>query len=922
MREGRHGHSFGSEYGAAMSRSPERLRVLLFTPAMKLGGAQSFVSSLLDRLDRDEFAPQLAVMSGAEMDYVIPADVDVSVTTEIESVECALDLDWPRHLIAELSGEAAWVEAEVQRICALVTRIGPDIVFCSPEWASVLAAAASMGFPPSTRLICRVDAPASMAFPKSGVSHLLRELACRHLNRADRIVVVSEAIAQDLIDNFESDPSRIVVMNNAVDVSKAQMLGLEPVTEVAFDDGVPSVVFVGRIERVKGLSFLLRAMAKVIEQMPARCILVGGGTQEDYLRALARHLGIEDSVHFVGSQTNPFRFMSRATTFVLPSLSEGMPTVLIEAMACGCPVVATDIAGGAVRKLLNDGDCGLIVPREDVDGLATALTRVLKDESLRETLIRKGSERARDFDLPRIISENQDLMRAVATEPPIHSQSHGSPQQAGDAEGERTLSGLQGAVGERLLRRLGDRARSSKFSKSIRIMRQRGLRAFGSRLIHEFRTSGLPGARLVRSSADQARRVRASVAAHDPAKVRLCVLVSSVDEKSLSPEIEILLRHFDRDGLEVCLVRVHDASPTAVIPPDVEQYIVEPRFVPGAGSGLPEPIASSHAGEVEWMTATSRGLGALSRELGCDAIFAVGFDATILLGLARKHLPQSTATISAMRSYAADFAGQWELADLVRFMIHEYLPGMDAVLAPTQSIADDLVQQMGIAADKVVLVPDPVETIGPAVRNRAAAPSPDVHKWFSSGGPVFFSAVSTDSPAELTCLLEALAVARRDEDIRCAISGVVGSRDGVPGMLQGLGIADQVMLLGNVNVDDLLGESWAYVDLGAEKAACVSTEVVSAVADGLPVISMSHHDATWRFLGEGKWCLPVPRGDAEALAEAMLQLAWDRASGERIAASAREYLDSVAADSVAALVGDVVVSCSRRRASQQAAETL
>ena len=91
-------------------------------------------------------------------------------------------------------------------------------------------------------------------------------------------------------------------------------------------------------------------------------MLVGDGSQRGYLEALVRQLGIAEHVRFLGEQTIPFKYMRRATMFVLPSLSEGMPNVLLEAMACGCPVIATDIAGGVVREVLEDGTCGLIVP--------------------------------------------------------------------------------------------------------------------------------------------------------------------------------------------------------------------------------------------------------------------------------------------------------------------------------------------------------------------------------------------------------------------------------------------------------------------------------------------------------------------------------------------------------------------------------
>ena len=115
------------------------------------------------------------------------------------------------------------------------------------------------------------------------------------------------------------------------------------------------MVFVGRLERVKGLEYLLQAIEKVAQTTQLRCVIVGDGSQRSYLEAAAKHLGLAETVHFVGEQANPYKYLSKATAFVLPSLSEGMPNVLLEAMACNCPIVATDIAGGVVRDILQDG---------------------------------------------------------------------------------------------------------------------------------------------------------------------------------------------------------------------------------------------------------------------------------------------------------------------------------------------------------------------------------------------------------------------------------------------------------------------------------------------------------------------------------------------------------------------------------------
>jgi glycosyltransferase involved in cell wall biosynthesis len=256
-----------------------------------------------------------------------------------------------------------------------------------------------------------------VAFPRDGGRLFYRLLAERNFRQSDWVIANSAQIATDLIENFGVSSDRVIRVNNPLDVAGVRRLANEPVTELDLDDGVPTVVFVGRLERIKGLEHLLTAVASVLEVSPVRCLLIGEGSQHGYLRALSKHLGTDEYVHFLGTQPNPFRFMSKATVFVLPSLSEGMSNVLLEALACGCPIVATDIAGGGTREVLVDGECGVIVPCEDPKALAGAIAGLLADAGVRERLALAARERADDFDTSKIIGESERALLMVMHAP-------------------------------------------------------------------------------------------------------------------------------------------------------------------------------------------------------------------------------------------------------------------------------------------------------------------------------------------------------------------------------------------------------------------------------------------------------------------------------------------------------------------------
>ncbi|NTU71303.1 MAG: glycosyltransferase, partial [Coriobacteriia bacterium] len=307
-------------------------RVLLVTSAMRRGGAQAFVQLLLEKLDRKRFEPHLLITSDEESEYPIPPDV---VTHRLDGDAARL----PR-LVLDLGdagqpgdqADLGWVAEEARRIAAAVRAVHPDVVFTSPEWTTVIVAAGASLFPADTRFVGRIDAPASVAFPEQGVGSVLRPVAARYLRDADTLVAVSHPIADDLVAAFAVPRDRIELMRNAVDLAAASAMAVEQIEPGVFEDGVQSVLYVGRLNRAKGLDYLLRAFARLGAGRTARLVIVGDGEYGVFLRALAVHLGLSDRVHFAGAQVNPFKYMARADLLVLPSLSEGLPTVLVEAI--------------------------------------------------------------------------------------------------------------------------------------------------------------------------------------------------------------------------------------------------------------------------------------------------------------------------------------------------------------------------------------------------------------------------------------------------------------------------------------------------------------------------------------------------------------------------------------------------------------
>lgn len=227
--------------------------------------------------------------------------------------------------------------------------------------------------------------------------------------RAESLIALSEGVKADLEDHFGVPGAKINVIYNPVDCEEVRAAAEERVNESIFEEGVPVVLTTGRLVALKNHSLLIRAFAQAREQIPSKLVLLGEGPMEQELHRLAANLGIEKHVRFLGWRSNPFQYMRRSSLFVLTSNYEGFGNVLVEAMACGCPVISTDCPSGP-REILQDGKYGILVPLENEAKLVEAMNTALTHEALRSSLAAAGLQRARDFDLPVIAKQYEEVL--------------------------------------------------------------------------------------------------------------------------------------------------------------------------------------------------------------------------------------------------------------------------------------------------------------------------------------------------------------------------------------------------------------------------------------------------------------------------------------------------------------------------------
>lgn len=194
---------------------------------------------------------------------------------------------------------------------------------------------------------------------------------------ADELVAVSEGAGSDLASLLGVPAKQVHVIYNPIVGPELWKRAAEPLADTAFSaDPRPAILAVGRLHYHKDYSTLVRAMAIVRRTTNARLVFLGDGEERAMLVSLAQQLHLESCVSFLGEVANPLPYMKRASVLGLSSIVEALPTVLIEALAVGLPIVATDCPTGP-REVLRDGAYGSLVPVGDSAALAEALLRVL-----------------------------------------------------------------------------------------------------------------------------------------------------------------------------------------------------------------------------------------------------------------------------------------------------------------------------------------------------------------------------------------------------------------------------------------------------------------------------------------------------------------------------------------------------------------
>ena len=263
----------------------------------------------------------------------------------------------------------------------------PDALLTGTPYMNVEAWLACRMADSGCRLVLTEHNDLSQGHPLGSGFHAryLPALCHRAYLEADAIVTVSRGLATELAERTRIPEDRITVIYNPVVTPDLVQKSLEPLDHPWFAPELPPVILgAGRLGRAKDFLTLVSAFARVRKLRPVRLVILGAGKgkkdkpdkRETEIRELADRLGVSGDMDLQGFVANPFPFMKQAAVFAVSSRYEGFCNVIVEAMACGTPVVSTDCPSGP-SEILQNGQYGPLVPVGDDAALADAIIRLL-----------------------------------------------------------------------------------------------------------------------------------------------------------------------------------------------------------------------------------------------------------------------------------------------------------------------------------------------------------------------------------------------------------------------------------------------------------------------------------------------------------------------------------------------------------------
>jgi len=370
------------------SNTRSRLKVLFVTLTLggkSGGGAEKVLINLANALDRNRFQAVIAsLVRGNTYEAMVLRHVGV----------IKLDIQYAFFLPFALAG--------------LIRRVRPDVVLTTLSAPNLIAGLIKSFYKTRVNIIAREINILSIITRKFTHKRIIDYLYTYFYRKLDKIVCQSQDMKNDLFENYNIQSEKLVVIHNPVDMDQIRRQ-TEAKSQLFGNDRI-NLLSVGRLAYQKGFDLMIKVLAKLDNNYVLT--ILGEGEERLRLESLAKALRVEKRICMPGFTLNPYAYMYAADLFILPSRYEGFPNVVLEANACGTPVVAFASPGG-VNEIIVEGENGWLVPPGDIEGMARKITDVVMDESKRPAREQVRRSVVSRFDLPVIANRYEALFESV-----------------------------------------------------------------------------------------------------------------------------------------------------------------------------------------------------------------------------------------------------------------------------------------------------------------------------------------------------------------------------------------------------------------------------------------------------------------------------------------------------------------------------
>ena len=305
--------------------------------------------------------------------------------------------------------DAGRIRRAVGPLRRTIAAMRPDILFSTILDANIAATLATRGLQQCPALILRET---NSIRARNDIGWWRRKLVSWAYPRASTVVALSQGVERELASDYQLPASRLRTIWNPVDLNGVRRRAGEGLAGYQPFKGT-TLVAAGRLHHQKGFDILIRALSCLKARQDFRLVILGAGSEEAALRHLASDLDVSDRVRFAGFVDNPYPWIAAADIFVLPSRWEGFGHVLVEAMALGTSVIASDCPYGPA-DIVTDGVDGRLVANESPELLAEAIVSLADNPDQREQFAAAATAKAERFDIARIAEEYTALFDAMS----------------------------------------------------------------------------------------------------------------------------------------------------------------------------------------------------------------------------------------------------------------------------------------------------------------------------------------------------------------------------------------------------------------------------------------------------------------------------------------------------------------------------